>query len=50
MEYILRFFLVLIFLLIYNVLLSAVEQTDSVMHIYILFHILFHYGLSQDIE
>ena len=28
--------------------MSAVEQSYSV--IYILFHILFHYGLSQDIE
>ena len=36
--------------LIYNVvLISAVQQSDSVVHIYILFHILFHYGLSQDI-
>ena len=34
----------------YNVvLISAVHQSDSVIHIYILFHILFHYGLSQDI-
>ena len=33
--------------LIYNVvLISAVQQSDSVIHIYILFHILFHYGLS----
>ena len=31
-------------------LISAVQQSDSVIHIYILFHILFHYGLSQDIE
>ena len=32
---------------IYNVvLISAVQQSDSVMHIYILVHILFHYGLS----
>ena len=33
-------------------LVSAVQQSDSVIHIYIyiLFHILFHYGLSQDIE
>ena len=35
----------------YNVvLISAVHQSDSVIHIYILFHILFHYGLSQEIE
>ena len=31
-------------------LISAVQQSDSVMHIYILSHILLHYGLSQDIE
>ena len=37
--------------LIYNVvLISAVQQSDSVIYIYILFHILFHYGSSQDIE
>ena len=37
--------------LIYNIaLISAVEQSDSVLHIYTLFHILFHYDLSQDIE
>ena len=36
-------------------LISAVQQSDSLIHtyiyiyIYILFHILFHYGLSQDI-
>ena len=29
-------------------LISAVQQSDC--YIYILFHILFHYGLSQDIE
>ena len=29
-------------------LISAVQESDSV--IYIIFHILFHYGLSQDIE
>ena len=35
--------------LTYNVvLISAVQQSDSVIHVYILFHILFHYGLSQD--
>ena len=38
-------------LLVYNVVLtSAVEQSDSVIHICILVHILFHYGLSQDTE
>ena len=26
------------------------SKSDSVIHIYILFHILFHYCLSQDIE
>ena len=39
--------------LIYNVvLIIAVQKNDSVIHIYIyiLFHILFHYGLSQDTE
>ena len=34
------------------VIISAIQQSDSVIHIYIyiLFHILFHYDLSQDIE
>ena len=39
--------------LIYNVvLMSAVQQSDPVIHIYVcmLFCILFHYGLSGDIE
>ena len=39
--------------LIYRVvLISAVQQSDSVIHIYIdiVFHILFHYGLPQDVE
>ena len=37
--------------MIYNVVLvSGVEQSDSVIYIHILFHILFHYGLLQDIE
>ena len=31
-------------------LISAVQQSDSVTHIYVLFHILSHYGLSQDAE
>ena len=38
---------------VYNVvLISAVQQSDSVIYvyIYILFHVLFCYGLSQDIE
>ena len=36
------------------VLISAVQQSDSVIHTYMyldmLFHVLFHYGLSQDTE
>ena len=34
------------------VIISIVQENDSVMHTYmnILFHILFHYALSQDIE
>ena len=28
-------------------LISAVQQNDAVMHVYILFYVLFHYGLSQ---
>ena len=37
--------------LAYNVVLfSAVQQSDSGIRIYILFSILFHYGLSLDIE
>ena len=42
--------------LIYNVLVSGVQHSDSVIYLYIniyayiLFHILFHYGLLQDIE
>ena len=31
-------------------LISSVHQSDTVIPMYILFHILFHYGLSQDIE
>ena len=31
-------------------LISSVHQSDTVIPIYIVFHILFHYGLSQDIE
>ena len=39
-------------IVVYNVLISGVQQSDSVTytHIYTLFHILFHYGLLQDIE
>ena len=37
--------------LIYNVVLvSVVQQNDSIICIYIHFHILFHYRLLQDIE
>ena len=37
--------------LIYNVvLIYAVQQSDTDTHIYVLFHILSHYGLSQDIQ
>ena len=37
--------------MIYNVVLVfTVQQIDLVIEINILFHILFHYGLSQDIE
>ena len=31
-------------------LISAVQHSDSFTYVYILFHILFHCGLSQDIE
>ena len=35
----------------YNVvLITAVQQSDPIKYIYILFHVLFHCGLSQDIE
>ena len=38
--------------LIFNiVLVSAIQQNDSVIHIYTyFFHMIFHYGLSEDIE
>ena len=37
--------------MIYNVVLvSGVQQSDSVIHIHILFHVVFRYGLSQDTE
>ena len=37
--------------LIYNVVLvSGVPQSDSVMHIYIFFQVIFHYRSLQDIE
>ena len=32
------------------VLISAVQQSGSLLHMYFLFHILFHCGLSKDIE
>ena len=31
-------------------LVSSAHQSDSVMHVYILFHITFHYSLLQYIE
>ena len=35
----------------FTVLITAVQQSDSVIHVYLFFfHILFLYGLSQDIE
>ena len=39
-------------IVVYNVLISGVQQSDSVTHtyIYLLFHILFHYGLLQYIK
>ena len=45
------FFLIEVWL-IYSVLVSGVQQSDSVVpiHVYILFHILFYYGLLQDFE
>ena len=36
--------------LIYKLLISAVQKSDSVIHAYTLFIFFFHYGLSQDIE
>ena len=36
--------------MIYDVLISAVQHNDSVIHVYTFFHILFYYGLLQDIE
>ena len=37
--------------LIYNVLISAVQQREfCYAYLYILFHILFHYGLSEDTD
>ena len=39
--------------LIYNVLISTIQQSDSYIYIYIhtlFFIFLFHYGLSQDVE
>ena len=45
------FFFLIEIQLIYNVvLITAVQQSDSVIHIYILCYILFHYGLSHVIE
>ena len=50
-----NFFFLFEYKLIYNVVLvSDVQQSDSLMHIYmyiyIPFHILFHYSLAQDTE
>ena len=37
--------------MVYNIMLiSALQQSDSVMRIYIVFHILFHYSLLEDVE
>ena len=37
--------------LIYNVvLISAEQQSDSVTHVYTFLYILFHSGLSEDVE
>ena len=36
--------------LIYNVLISGIQQSNSVIYVCILFHIHFHYGLLQDNE
>ena len=32
------------------IILIVLKQIDSVIHMYMSFHILFHYGLSQDFE
>ena len=49
-----KVFLFFLYILIkdssFTMLISAVQQSDSVIHTYILFHILFHYGFSQAIE
>ena len=37
-------------ILILIVVIATVQQSDSIIHIYVLSHIIFHYGLSQDIE
>ena len=45
------FFFALKVQLIYNVvLISVVQQSDSDIYIYVLFHIFFCYGLSQNIQ
>ena len=46
--YILKIYFIEVQLIYSVVLISAVQQSDSVIHIYI--YILFHYGLSQDTE
>ena len=44
------FFLIEVYLIYNVVLISAVQQSDSVIYIYIYIYILFHCGLLQDIE
>ena len=46
--FILLFNAVSIFNIIYNII--VLKQIDSVIHMYISLHILFHCGLSQDFE
>ena len=50
--YLKKFFFIEVQLIYKVVLVSGIQKSDSVIHtyIYILFHILFHSGLSQDIE
>ena len=43
-------FLILLRYSWFTVLISAVQQNDSVIPLHILFHILFHCGLSEDTE
>ena len=54
--HIFKFYFIEVWLSHSIVLISAVKQSDSVIHIYVHIHThtythnLFHYGLSQDIE